>query len=96
MPSPNINYCGRIVNICNTSQFDIFIGRPSKWGNPFTVEAFGREQAIAAYEAHLRRRPDLIADLPELSGKVLGCYCYPLPCHGEVLLRLLWEFYGLT
>ncbi len=44
------------------------------------------------YEVHIRRRPDLIAALTELAGKRLGCYCKPLPCHGDVLLKLLAEF----
>jgi hypothetical protein len=35
--------------------------------------------------------PRLLADLPKLAGKVLGCYCHALPCDGEVLLRLLKE-----
>ncbi len=85
----------RIVNCRETDKYNVFIGRPSKWGNPVSVEELGRERAIKAYEVHLRRRPDLIAALPELAGKILGCYCHPLPCHGEVLWRLLWEYHGL-
>jgi hypothetical protein len=81
----------RLVNV-KTSQYDVFVGRPSKWGNPFVVDRDGtREQVIRMYEVHLRHSPKLIAALPELVGKVLGCYCAPLPCHGEVLLRLLKE-----
>ena len=86
---------GRIVNRRDTSRYDVNIARPSRWGNPFSVEDYGRERAIMLYEVNLRRRPDLIAALPELAGKILGCCCHPLPCHGEVLLRLLWEFHGL-
>ena len=81
----------RIVNL-RTQPYDVFIGRPSKWGNPFAVGRDGtREQVIRMYEVHLRHNPRLLADLPELVGKVLGCYCAPLPCHGEVLLKLLKE-----
>jgi len=84
---------GRIVDRRQTDRYDIFIGRPSKWGNP--ISGCRRELALRAYEVYLRRRPDLLAALPELAGKVLACYCHPLPCHGEVLLKLLWEFHGL-
>ena len=53
-----------------------------------------RDQVIRMYEVHVRRSPDLIAALPELPGKRLGCYCKPLPCHGDVLVKLLAEFFS--
>jgi hypothetical protein len=82
----------RIVNIRKTDRFDVLICRPSKWGNPFPIsDRISREKAIAMYETYIRRRLDLLTDLPELVGKVLGCYCAPLACHGEVLLKLLKE-----
>ena len=66
-----------VVNIRN-SDYDVLIARPSKWGNPFMIGRDGnREQVIRMYEIHVRRRPDLIAALPELVGKRLGCYCKP-------------------
>ena len=81
-----------VVNIRRTA-CDVLIARPSKWGNPFMVGRDGnREQVIRIYEIHVRRRPDLIAALPELIGKRLGCYCKPEACHGDVLIRLLKEF----
>ena len=52
-----------------------------------------REHVIKMYEIYLRHSPDLIAALPELAGKRLGCYCKPLPCHGDVLVKLLAEFF---
>jgi hypothetical protein len=30
-----------------------------------------------------------MAALPELKGKVLGCWCAPSACHGDVLMRLV-------
>lgn len=47
-----------------------------------------REEAIARYEEWLIAQPELVVSLPELRGKVLGCWCSPKPCHGEVLVRL--------
>lgn len=75
--------------------YDVYIGRGSKWGNPFshlegTKAEFmvdSREEAIKAYEEYLRFRPDLMADLHELRGKRLGCFCKPKACHGDVLAR---------
>jgi hypothetical protein len=61
----------------------------SKWANKFKIGRDGtREEVIAQYERWLRAQPDLMAALPELRGKDLACWCAPLPCHGDVLLRL--------
>ena len=82
----------RVVNLRNTARFDVFIGRPSKWGNPFPLNwRQSREQVIEMYEAYIRKRQDLLDALPELVGKRLGCYCAPLPCHGDVLIKLIKE-----
>jgi hypothetical protein len=61
----------------------------SIWGNPFRIGKDGtREEVIAKYRDYVLSRPDLVAQLPELKGKVLGCWCKPLQCHGEVLAEL--------
>jgi len=81
----------RVVNLRH-EEHDVLIARPSKWGNPFQIGRDGdRELVIKLYEIHLRRRPDLLAALPELAGKRLGCHCKPEPCHGDVLVKLLRE-----
>jgi hypothetical protein len=67
----------------------VYIGRPSIWGNPFVIGRDGdRAEVIRKYEAWLMRHPRLLARVAELRGKVLGCFCAPLPCHGDVLARL--------
>jgi hypothetical protein len=71
---------------------DVYIGRPSIWGNPFTIGRSGtRDEVIDLYEQWIRTRPDLLAQLPLLKGKRLGCYCKPLACHGDILVKLLYE-----
>ena len=80
----------RVVH-CKRQPFDIYIGRPSKWGNPFVVGQDGtREEVIAKYEQWLLadEQSALRAALTELRGKVLGCWCAPKACHGDVLARL--------
>ena len=73
-----------------TSSYDVYIGRPSKWGNPFAIGRDGsREEVIKKYREWIQKQPELMATLPELRGKVLGCWCAPLPCHGRVLVELL-------
>lgn len=68
----------------------VFIGRPSKFGNPFVIGKNGdRETVIMKYRKYLMQRPELIqAAKTELKGKSLICYCAPLPCHGDVLLEI--------
>ena len=87
---------GDCVVHCKRARFDVYIGRPSKWGNPIAVpRGYDRvadpERILERYEAHVRSRPDLMAALPELAGKVLGCWCAPQRCHGDVLIRMADE-----
>ena len=87
---------GKVVQDC-----DLYIGRlctqggwnlpASKWANPFTVKAYGREEALQKYEQHVRETPDLWNALEELEGKILGDWCKPDPCHGDILIKLLNE-----
>ena len=75
-----------VVNV-RTSQYDVYIGRPSQWGNPFHIGRDGtRAEVIAKYRAYARRFAR--SELAKLKGKRLGCYCHPLPCHGDVLAEL--------
>ena len=77
---------------CKKEDYDIYIGRSSKWGNPFMLGMHGtRSQVIAKYRSWIKRQPELMAALDELDGKVLGCHCKPEACHGDVLIELLEE-----
>lgn len=69
------------------------IDRRTKWGNPFAITAKrSRKQAIEEFEKWLMSRPSLVAAVKrELRGKDLLCWCAPLPCHGDVLLRIANE-----
>lgn len=70
-------------------EYDVSISRPSKWGNPFRIGVHGtRQEVIQKYAAWIATQPDLLAALPELAGKRLGCWCKPEPCHGDVLALL--------
>ena len=89
----------------------IYIGRGSPWGNPFTHLPLSRtkapfqvateEESMTRYEAWLREKlakdPELRRKLLELDGQELVCYCKPRPCHGDILIRLIEELKrGLT
>jgi hypothetical protein len=68
----------------------VYVGRPTKWGNPFRPgPGLSRERMIAKFRAYFRKRRDLIAALGELRGHDLACWCAPgEPCHADVLLEL--------
>ena len=79
----------RHVVHCKRAKHDVYIGRPSKWGNPFEIGKDGdRETVICKYREWVVTQPRLMAALPELRGKVLGCWCAPQACHGDVLVSL--------
>ena len=66
------------------------IDRRTVWGNPYTLPADGGRMAVVRLyeERHLPSRPDLLANIGSLRGRVLACWCAPLECHGDVLARL--------
>ena len=67
----------------------VYVGRPSKWGNPFKIGRDGtREEVIAEYAYWIERQSQLMDDLGELRGKDLVCWCAPLPCHADILLEM--------
>ena len=77
-----------VVNI-RAEKCDVFIGRPSKWGNPFRLTCEeDRTEVIEKYREWIKTNPVLLKSLHKLKGKRLGCYCKPLPCHGDVLAEL--------
>jgi len=71
------------------NHYDIFCARPSKWGNPFVVGKDGdRNEVIEKYREWIITQPQLMKNLHELKGKVLGCWCSPRKCHCDILAEL--------
>lgn len=69
----------------------VYIGRPSKWGNPFDVKTYGREEALMRFGKWVfsEDREELRAQArEELRGKDLVCFCKPKSCHGDVWLSI--------
>ena len=86
---------------CKIDAYDVYIGRGSKWGNPFThksgttakFQVDTRDEAIAKYREWIMKQPELLDSIHELRGKRLGCWCKipsdpGRPCHGDVLADL--------
>ena len=87
----------RVVNR-RREPFEVYIGRPSPYGNPFshmkgTLAKFkvaDRAEAIAKFREWFLAQPELVARARrELRGKVLGCWCKPASCHGDVIAEII-------
>jgi hypothetical protein len=79
---------GRFAKIAEAHLFE--------FGNPFKVTEDSLAEVLEKYRQHILARPDLLALLPSLRGKALGCWCCdgdadnpnPRLCHAQVLAEL--------
>lgn len=95
---PKLNDAPRVWNKRdpNVPRDAVYVGRPTKWGNPYSylsgmraVKVATRAEAIELYRQRIVYDPDLLAEAKrELRGKHLVCWCAPLPCHADVLLEI--------
>lgn len=84
-----------VVNKYHKLPYDIYIGRGSDFGNPFShlpdvdaIHVENREEACDMHLSWIFGQRHLLARLKELKGKVLCCYCHPARCHGHTLAQL--------
>lgn len=69
----------------------VYVGRPTRWGNPFTVQKYGRGHALKLYNQWIQSpeaaglREEIVR---ELAGKDLICWCAPQPCHADTLIKI--------
>ncbi len=77
-----------VVNI-KQDEYDYYCGRGGVFGNPFVVGRDGsRDECIEKFRDWVKTQPAILAKLPTLKGKRLGCFCAPQRCHCEVLAEL--------
>jgi len=80
----------RVINISSGEPYDVYIGRGSKWGNPFKIGVHGnRKEVLNLFKERLLNDPELLESIKELQGKVLGCHCKPKACHGDIYCDIL-------
>lgn len=83
----------KLVNVKEDSSWDFYIGRTNQipdFGNPFIIGPDGtREDVIRKHKNYLKRNKYLQQIVQLLKDKVLGCYCYPLSCHGDNYIQFL-------
>lgn len=106
----------RVVHINDNIEGAVYVGRAvprrgikaSKWANPYKIGdvidgvVLSRPLVIARYRLDLVNGPKrhMLAELPELRGKPLACWCChdgqeigpDTSCHGHVLQRLLERY----
>ena len=79
-----------VVN-CTGSKYDVYCGRPSKYGNMYKIGKDGsRADVIRKYEKNF---PLSDGDLEDLKDKILACFCHPLPCHCDIIAGKIWDKY---
>lgn len=84
-------------------KFDVYIGRGTIFGNPYThrqiettkaeYQVHTRDEAVAKYKEYFLRRiehdPEFYNAVMKLKDKVLGCFCKPQSCHGDIIAAYL-------
>jgi len=88
-----------VVNILR-DEYDLYVGRPSKYGNPYTVGLNGNaETCVKLFEAYARKRISSDAEFREAIkdcyGKRLACWCKSPPCHAFVIAGLAEELHAI-
>lgn len=83
--------CPRVVNL-NREGYDVRIDRMTEFGNPFVIGKDGnREEVIRKFAEYAKRSRFIDNVLPTLLGQKLGCHCAPQPCHGDVLVEMMYQ-----
>lgn len=82
-----------LVNI-NRARCEVYIGRGTPFGNAYKIGENGdRDEVIRLYRIdffeRLKRDPEWKKKVDSLKGKVLGCHCAPLACHGNIIIDYL-------
>ena len=80
-----------VINLHNYKDKDyIYIGRGSDFGNPYVIGVDGnRAEVILKFKTYfidkINRNKTFRDKVLSLKGRKLGCFCFPLPCHGNVI-----------
>lgn len=86
----NLKSDANLIGWAQKHECYVKIDRRTDWGNPYILGKDGdRDTVCESYRIYILRKYSLIDRLPELQGKVLGCWCYPERCHGNELIELM-------
>lgn len=82
---------GALVQWAKATDRFVRIDRKTEWGNPFEMPEDGeRAEVVGKYSKfYLPYKDGLLARIPTLRGKVLGCWCHPAECHGHIIAEIV-------
>jgi hypothetical protein len=82
----------RVVH-CKREKYTVYIGRPSVLGNPYVIGKDGnRAEVIHKFEQYARDNDKVLRAIDELQeDDVIGCWCSPHACHGDVIVKIWRE-----
>ena len=87
-----VNKKGSNIYLLNSKY--LYVGRPTKWGNPFKIDVNNSRALCVAKYVNYIKNSYLYLQLHELLNyDYLVCSCYPSLCHIDGLLKLLKEKY---
>ena len=88
----------KVINLYK-ELFDVYIGRSGRgqdgyFGNPFAINIDGnRDEVLLKFKIYFYERLEqdetFRNKVLELKGKILGCFCKPQTCHGDILVEYL-------
>jgi hypothetical protein len=82
----------RVVNL-RAEPFDVYVGRAGKGQDGYFGNPHKRDEGLGSFRSYfltrLARDAEFKRRVEELRGKVLGCFCKPGPCHGDVIVEWL-------
>lgn len=89
----------KVVNLYQTRQYDVYIGRSGRgedgyFGNPFVIDKENsRETVLEKYKKYFDKKiendPVFLKNVFGLKNKILGCFCKPQACHGDIIAEWL-------
>lgn len=94
----------KLVNVRN-ERCTHYIGRgaaPSgirtNLSNPFTMNNQSpqeRDRVIRMFEDYAKNNTEVLRKITQLpADAVLGCWCSPYECHGDVIIKMWKHYYG--
>lgn len=86
----------KVVNKKETTEYDVYIGRGTPWGNPFAIsydDGPDRADVISKYKEFFDQKIEsdetFRKGILAMRGLRLACFCKPSPCHGDVIANYL-------
>jgi hypothetical protein len=88
-----------VVNV-KSSKYDVMADRSTIFGNPYHIGKDGsREEVIGLHKLYFYKRvavdPEFLKAVLSLKGKIVGCWCKPLPCHVDTIAEFVDIIYPL-